>query len=190
LFWVCWAQACGGGDDLAHQYQKFHAAIAARAAARYLIPTLCELLFSGSCFEILLFVINFRWRKRTVMENQLATKALDICFKIHRKYGPGLFESVYEEVFCHEWVKTGIPFKRQHPVPLIHETIKLECGFRADIILNNKIILEFKSVEAVGNIHLKQVLTYLKLTNIRLGVLINFNVVYLKDGVHRIANNL
>jgi GxxExxY protein len=123
-------------------------------------------------------------------ENELATFALDIAFKIHRQYGPGLFESVYEEIFCYEWKKTGIAFLRQHPVPLIHETIKLDAGFRADIILDNKVIIELKSIEALADIHYKQLLTYLKLTNLKLGLLMNFNVVLLKSGVHRIANHL
>ena len=123
-------------------------------------------------------------------ENELATKTLDICFKIHKQYGPGLFESVYEEIFCYEWAKTSIPFVRQHPIPLVHETIKLEAGFRADAILDNKLIIELKSIEALADIHYKQLLTYLKLTNLKLGLLINFNVVYLKDGIHRIANKL
>ena len=123
-------------------------------------------------------------------ENELATKTLDICFKIHKQYGPGLFESVYEEIFCYEWAKTSIPFVRQHPIPLVHETIKLEAGFRADAILDNKLIIELKSIEALADIHYKQLLTYLKLTNLKLGLLINFNVVYLKDGIHRIANRL
>jgi GxxExxY protein len=123
-------------------------------------------------------------------ENELATLALDVAFKIHRQYGPGLFESVCEEIFCYEWKKTGISFLRQHPVPLIHEAIKLDAGFRADVILDNKVIIQMKSVEALADIHYKQVLTYLKLTNLKLGLLINFNVVLLKTGVHRIANQL
>jgi len=123
-------------------------------------------------------------------ENDIATLALDICFKIHRQYGPGLFESVYEEVFCHEWSKTGIPFKRQQGIPLVHEEIKMEIGFRADVILDNKVILEIKSVDALADLHFKQVLTYLKLTNLKLGLLVNFNIVLLKDGIKRIANKL
>lgn len=123
-------------------------------------------------------------------ENELATLALDICFKIHKQYGPGLFESVYEEVFCHEWSKTGIPFKRQQGIALIHEEIKMDIGFRADVILDDKVILEIKSIEALADIHFKQLLTYLKLTNLKLGLLINFNVVLLKEGIKRIANNL
>ncbi|MFT3982044.1 MAG: GxxExxY protein [Ferruginibacter sp.] len=123
-------------------------------------------------------------------ENDIATKALDICFNIHRQYGPGLFESVYEEIFCFEWTKTGIPFSRQQGIPVVHETIKLELGFRADVILDNKVIIEIKSIEALADIHFKQVLTYLKLTNLKLGILINFNSVLLKDGIKRIANKL
>lgn len=123
-------------------------------------------------------------------ENEIATAALDVAFKIHRLYGPGLFESVYEEVFCYEWNKTGIAFLRQHPVPLIHETVKLDAGFRADVILGSKVIVEIKSVDALAKVHYKQVMTYLKLTNLKLGLLINFNVDLLKEGVHRIANHL
>src|SRR5687768_12302672 len=123
-------------------------------------------------------------------ENEIATSALDICFAMHRQYGPGLFESVYEEIFCHEWAKTGIPFKRQQGIPLIHEEIKMDIGFRADVILDNKVIIEIKSIETLADIHLKQVLTYLKLTNFKLGLLVNFNVVLLKNGIKRIANKL
>jgi GxxExxY protein len=86
--------------------------------------------------------------------------------------------------------KNKYPFVRQHSIPLVHETIKLEAGFRADAILDNKVIIELKSIETLADIHYKQLLTYLKLTNLKLGLLINFNVVYLKDGIHRIANKL
>jgi GxxExxY protein len=123
-------------------------------------------------------------------ENEIAKMVIDLCFNIHKKYGPGLFESVYEEIFCYEWNKTGIPYLRQHPVPVIHETIKLEAGFRADLIIERKLILEFKSIESLAEVHYKQVLTYLKLTNLKLGLLVNFNVSYLKYGIRRIVNNL
>lgn len=123
-------------------------------------------------------------------ENDLATMALDICFAIHRRYGPGLFESVYEEIFCHEWLKTQIGFSRQCGIPLIHDGIKLEIGFRADVILDDKVLLEFKSIEAIADLHFKQVLTYLKLADLKLGLLVNFNVVLLKDGIKRIANKI
>jgi GxxExxY protein len=104
--------------------------------------------------------------------------------------GPGLFESVYEELFCYEWSKTGIFFQRQHPFPLIHEEIKLECGFRADVILERKVILELKSVEELAKVHFKQVQTYLTLTGCKLDLLLNFNVAQFKDGITRIANRL
>ncbi len=106
------------------------------------------------------------------------------------QYGPGLFESVYEEIFAYEWLKTGIPILRQYPVPLIHEEIKLQAGFRADFIIDNKVIIELKSVESLTDVHFKQVLTYLKLTKLKLGLLINFNTALLKEGIHRIVNNL
>ncbi|MGN7785930.1 GxxExxY protein [Niabella sp. 22666] len=123
-------------------------------------------------------------------ENDIATKALDICFNIHTRYGPGLFESVYEEIFCYEWNKTGIPFKRQQGIALVHETIKMDVGFRADVILDSKVILELKSIEALADIHYKQVLTYLKLTHLKLALLVNINVVLLKNGIKRVANKL
>ena len=123
-------------------------------------------------------------------ENEISKLVVDLCLKIHKKYGPGLFESVYEEIFCYEWAKNGIPFQRQKGIPLIHEEIRMEVGFRADVIVENKVIVELKSVEALGDIHYKQVQTYLKLANIKLGLLVNFNVPLIKDGIHRIVNNL
>ena len=123
-------------------------------------------------------------------ENEISKIAVDICFKIHQQYGPGLFESVYEEIFCYELSKAGISFTRQMGVPLIHDQIKMDIGFRADIIIDNKVILELKSIEALAPVHLKQLLTYLKLTDIKLGLLINFNVNLIKDGIHRIVNKL
>ena len=123
-------------------------------------------------------------------ENEIAKIAVDICFKIHTQYGPGLLESVYEEIFGYELTKTGIPFKRQHPVPLIHEEIKMEIGFRADVIIDNKVVMELKSIEAIAPLHFRQVQTYLKLTGCKLALLVNFNVAYIKDGIHRIVNNL
>lgn len=123
-------------------------------------------------------------------ENEISKLVVDLCFKIHRHYGPGLFESVYEEIFCYEWSKNGIPYKRQHGVPLIHEEIRMEVGFRADVIIDDKVIIELKSVEILADVHYKQVQTYLKLANVKLGLLINFNVPLIKDGIHRIVNNL
>ena len=122
-------------------------------------------------------------------ENKIATLALDVCFKLHRLYGPGLFESVYEELFCIEWLKTGIPFERQKKVPLVHEGIRLDMAFKADLILDDLVLLEFKSIKELKDVHYKQVVTYLKLTGLKLGLLINFNESLLKDGIRRIVNN-
>ena len=123
-------------------------------------------------------------------ENEIAKEVVDLCFKIHTQYGPGLFESVYEEVFCYEWAKKNILFERQHPIPLVHETIKMDAGFRADVIIDNKVVVELKSVELLAPVHYKQVQTYLKLTGCKLGILVNFNVALIKEGIHRIVNNL
>ena len=122
-------------------------------------------------------------------ENEIARLVVDLCFRIHKQYGLGLFESVYEEIFCYEWQKNNIPFLKQQPIPLVHELIKMDTGFRADIIIENKVIVELKSIEALGPIHYKQVQTYLKLSGCKLGLLINFNVPLIKDGIHRIVNN-
>ena len=97
---------------------------------------------------------------------------------------------MYEEIFCYELNKEDVYFERQTPISLIHETIKLDVGFRADVIIDKTLLIEFKSVEALANVHFKQVQTYIKLSDLKLGLLINFNQVYLKDGIHRIANNL
>lgn len=123
-------------------------------------------------------------------ENEISRVVVDLCFKIHSQYGPGLFESVYEEIFCFEWSKTGIQYERQCGIPLIHESMKLELGFRADVIIERKVILELKSVESLAALYYKQVQTYLKLSELKLGLLINFNVPLIKDGIHRIVNKL
>ncbi len=115
---------------------------------------------------------------------------VNTAFKIHNQYGPGLYESVYEEIMYYELIKEQLDIKRQSPIPLVHELIKLEVGFRADIIVNNIVLIEIKSIELLAPVHYKQVLTYLKLSNIKLGLLINFNVALIKDGMHRIANKL
>ena len=123
-------------------------------------------------------------------ENEIAKIAVDICFRLHMTYGPGLFESVYEEIFCYELGKIGIPYKRQFPIPLVHEQIKMDAGFRADVIVDDKIIMELKSIDLLAPVHYKQVQTYLRLTNLKLGLLVNFNVNLIKEGIHRIVNKL
>jgi GxxExxY protein len=123
-------------------------------------------------------------------ENELARIAVDICFKIHTRYGAGLFENVYEKIFTYEWDKTGIEIKRQEGIRVMHEGIDMGIGFIPDVIIGNKVILEFKSVEVLAEVHYKQLLTYLRLTDMKLGLLINFNVPLIKNGIHRIVNNL
>ena len=115
---------------------------------------------------------------------------MDICIKVHRAFGPGLLESVYEEAICMELLKRNMSFSRQQGIKINYEGIVMELGFRADIIVENKVILEIKSIEAIAPVHKKQVITYLKLTGIKLGLLINFNVNLLKEGIFRLVNNL
>lgn len=123
-------------------------------------------------------------------ENEISKIILDCCFKIHRELGPGLLESVYEEVLSHEITKQGLRCERQVPIPVVYETVKMEIGFRADIIVEHKVIIELKSIEAVLPVHKKQLLTYLRISGLKLGLLINFNEELLKDGLTRIVNNL
>ncbi len=113
-------------------------------------------------------------------ENEISKIIVNTAFKIHNQYGPGLYESVYEEIIFYELLKQKLDIKRQCPIPLVHELINLEVGFRADIIVNNIVLIEIKSIEVLAPVHYKQVLTYLKLPNIKLGLLINFNVALIK----------
>lgn len=123
-------------------------------------------------------------------ENELAKITVDLCLKIHKTLGPGLLESVYEEVLCYELAKAGLRFSRQQAIAMVYEDVKMDMGFRADVIIEDKLIVELKSVEAVAPVHHKIVLTYLRLTNKKLALLINFNVELIKDGIKRIANGL
>jgi GxxExxY protein len=123
-------------------------------------------------------------------ENELSRIVFDAALKVHQNIGPGLLESAYEECLFYELNKTGIKVEKQKSLPLIYEEIKLDIGYRLDIILEDKLIIEIKSVESLNEVHFAQLLTYLKLTNCKLGMLINFNVKLVKDGIKRIANNL
>lgn len=118
-------------------------------------------------------------------ENELATIAVDIGFKIHKTLGPGLLESVYEAAFAYELTKRGVAFTRQQGIVANYEDEILDVGFRADIIMENKLIVELKSVERLEKVHHKTVLTYLRLAEMKLGILINFNVELIKEGIHR-----
>ncbi len=118
-------------------------------------------------------------------ENELATIAVDICFKIHKILGPGLLESVYESAFAYELDKRNVNYARQKGIVTNYENAVLDVGFRADIIMDNKLIIEIKSVEHLEKVHHKTVLTYLKLSGIKLAILVNFNVDLIKEGLHR-----
>lgn len=121
--------------------------------------------------------------------NEITGIIIEESIKIHNDLGPGLFESVYEEVLCYRLVKRGLKVERQIPIPVIYEEIKLEIGFRADLIVEDEIVVEIKSVECLAPVHHKQLLTYLKLTTLKVGLLINFNEELLKNGIKRIVNN-
>lgn len=123
-------------------------------------------------------------------ENELSKIVVGLCLKIHKTLGPGLLESVYEEVLAYELVKAGLKFTRQQGIIVEYEGIKMDLGFRADIIVEDKLIVELKSIEALAPVHHKVLLTYLRLTNKKLGLLINFNVELIKDGIKRVVNNL
>ena len=123
-------------------------------------------------------------------ENELATILVDIFYKIHLQYGPGLYESIYEEIICIELTKRSISFTRQKGFRVYHDGIDIGIGFIPDIVVENKVIIEIKSVEKLAEVHHKQLLTYLRLSKKKLGLLINFNVPLIKDGIHRKVNNL
>jgi GxxExxY protein len=108
-------------------------------------------------------------------ENEISYKARGIIFDIYNKLGPGLYESVYEEILAFELSKNNLSFSRQKPLPVIWDSLRMDHGFRADIIIENKVIIEIKSIEIIANVHLKQLLTYLRVSNLKLGLLINFN---------------
>ncbi len=123
-------------------------------------------------------------------ENEIAKIIVDCCFRIHKGFGPGLLESAYEKLLAHELHKSDLKFEKQKSIPIKYDNIKLDTGFRADFIIENKVILELKSVETLSPLHKKQLLTYLKITNLKLGLLINFNSELIKKGIIRIVNNL
>lgn len=123
-------------------------------------------------------------------EDEIAKIVLDHSFHVHRELGPGLLESVYETVLGYELSKDGLEVRTQVSIPFYWKELQFDNGFRADIIVENKVILEIKSVEKISPIHPKQLLTYLKLTGLRLGLVLNFNEELLKNGIKRVANNL
>lgn len=123
-----------------------------------------------------------------MIENQITEKILNCAFKVHTNLGPGLLESSYKECLYYELNKSGLISVKEKALPLIYEEVKLECGYRIDILVENKVIIEIKSVDQLNDIHTAQVLTYLKLSGCRIGLLMNFNVLKLKDGIKRLIH--
>ena len=123
-------------------------------------------------------------------ENEIAKIIVNTCYDIHVSLGPGLLESVYEEILFYELTVRGLSVERQKAIPVIWGDRKMEIGFRADLVVEGKVIIELKSVEAIAPVHPKQLLTYLRITGLKLGLLINFNETLIKDGITRIVNRL
>ncbi len=123
-------------------------------------------------------------------ENEIAKQIVDVAYKIHTTYGPGLLESVYETIMAYELKKRGLRVNRQQAIPVVHESVRMDLGFRADLIVEDKVVVEIKSIEAIAPVHKKQLLTYLRLMDKRLGLLINFNVELIKNGITRVVNGL
>lgn len=128
--------------------------------------------------------------KEGMRENEITGEIVDAAYQIHTRLGAGLLESVYEAVMAYELKKRGLGFERQKPIPVVYDSVRLKEGFRADFIVENLVIIELKSVETIAPVHKKQLLTYLRLTNKHVGLLINFNTNLIKNGITRIANNL
>jgi GxxExxY protein len=123
-------------------------------------------------------------------ENELSKIVVDAAFSVHKELGPGLLESAYEHCLTHELIQREVEVQFQVPLPLVYKGIKLDCGYRLDLLIEKKLIVEVKSVEALNDIHMAQMLTYLRLSNCKLGLLLNFNAVLLKSGIKRVALNL
>jgi len=123
-----------------------------------------------------------------MVDEELTQQILKCAFKVHSELGPGLLESAYEACLYYELVEEGLNVIRQKPQPLIYHDVKLDAGYVIDLFVENKIVVELKSVEALNDVHIAQVITYLKLTNQKFGLLINFNVKSLKDGIKRVYN--
>lgn len=123
-------------------------------------------------------------------ENEISGKIIGFAIEVHSKLGPGLLENAYKECLFYKLQNSGLWVEKEKPMPLIFESVFMECGYRVDLLVENRVVVEIKSVEGLNDIHLAQVLTYLKVGDFKLGLLINFNVLYLKDGIRRVVNRL
>lgn len=133
---------------------------------------------------------SWRETEEALTENAIAKEIVDAAFPIHMALGPGLLESVYDAVLAYELGRRGLRTVRQQPIPVIYAAIRIDTGFRADLVVEDKVIVEVKSVEILAPVHKQQLLTYLRLADKRLGLLINFHVALIKDGITRIVNGL
>jgi GxxExxY protein len=130
-------------------------------------------------------------RKHNIMdENELSRIVIGLAIEVHNALGPGLLESAYKECLYYKIIKSGLFAEKEKMMPLIFEEVKLDCGYRIDILVERKLVLELKSIEALNDVHLAQTLTYMKLGSYKLGLLMNFNVIRLKDGLKRVVNGL
>jgi GxxExxY protein len=123
-------------------------------------------------------------------ENEIAKRILDCVLTVHRRLGPGLLESAYQATLSYELVKAGLLVEQQKPLPLVYEEVKLDAGYRIDILVEKKVVIEIKSVDELSDLHLAQVMTYLRLSGCKLGLLINFNSIKVMSGVRRVVNQL
>ena len=123
-----------------------------------------------------------------MFENELSHKVIGLAMEVHTALGPGLLESAYKECLFYKIGNAGLFIEKEKPMPLIFEKVKLECGYRIDLLVENKLVIEIKSVDGINDVHLAQTLTYMKLGNYKLGLLINFNVARLKEGIKRVIN--
>jgi GxxExxY protein len=123
-----------------------------------------------------------------MVENPISNKIIGAAIRVHKELGPGLLESAYENCLAYVLLEHGLHVEKQKPLPLVFQGVKLEAGFRVDLLVDQKVVVEIKSVDAIADIHVAQVLTYLKLSGCRLGLIINFNTIFLKDGIRRVTN--
>lgn len=123
-------------------------------------------------------------------ENEISNKIIGLAIEVHNALGPGLLESAYKECLYYRLIKEGFLVEKEKPMPLVYIDVKLDCGYRIDLLIERKVVIEIKSVESINNVHIAQTLTYLKLGKYKLGLLINFNVTLLKDGIKRVVNGI
>jgi len=133
---------------------------------------------------------HYALKRYTMDENELSNIVIGLAINVHNSLGPGLLESAYKECLFYKIAKSGLFVEKEKPMPLIFEEVRLECGYRIDLLIESKLVIEIKSAEALTDVHLAQTLTYMKLGNYKLGLLMNFNVVRLKDGIRRVVNRL